>query len=391
MLLLGYKWTGGLSEGADVTASEATSTAFPSLRLIPLQWAIVGALLALARVSTAAAVPYPAPTEGSYVIKDFRFASGERLPELRMHYRSFGKPVKDARGVVRNAVLIMHGTGGSGANFIRPEFAGELFGPGEPLDATRYFIVLPDGIGHGQSSKPSDGLHGRFPHYDYADMVGADYRLLTEGLGVDHARLIMGTSMGGMHTWLWGEMHPDFMDALLPLASLPGPMSGRNRVWRRVAIDAIRNDPAWVEGEYRSEPPSLRTALQLMWVMSSNPVLRQAEAPTRAQADTVIDTYVNDQLRTNDANDILYAMDASRNYDPAPRLEEIRAPLLAINSADDLINPPELGILEKQIKRVPHGRAIVIPFSAATRGHGSHTIAALWKADLVQLLKDSER
>jgi homoserine O-acetyltransferase len=348
---------------------------------------LLGALLLAVQ---AAAAAFPA-FEGDYLIHDFKFASGESLPELRIHYHTFGAPRIDAHGVVRNAVLIMHGTGGSGAQFINAIFAGELFGPGQPLDATRFYIVLPDGIGHGQSLKPSDGLHARFPHYGYNDMVQADYLLLTQGLKVNHARLVMGTSMGGMHTWLWGEQHADFMDALMPLASLPTQISGRNRVWRRTVIDAIRNDPAWKGGEYASEPPSLRTGVEMLWLMGSNPVLRQAEAPTLARADEVIDAYVEENLKTHDANDVLYAVEASRDYDPGPGLEKIEAPLLAINSADDLINPPELGILEREIKRVPHGRAIVIPYSERTRGHGSHTVAALWKDQLVELLKSPER
>ena len=354
---------------------------------------VSGRAILLATVLLAAqagAAAYPA-SEGDYVVHNFKFASGESLPELRIHYRTFGTPRSDAHGVVRNAVLIMHGTGGSSAQFIQPIFAGELFGAGEPLDAQRYYIVLPDGIGHGRSSKPSDGLHARFPHYGYDDMVQADYLLLTQGLKVNHARLVMGTSMGGMHTWIWGERHPDFMDALMPLASLPTQISGRNRVWRRTVIDAIRRDPAWQGGEYASEPPSLRTAVEMLWLMGSNPVLRQAEAPTLAQADQVIDAYVEENLKTHDANDVLYALEASHDYDPGPGLEKIEAPLLAINSADDLINPPELGILEREIKRVPHGRAIVIPFSDRTRGHGSHTVAALWKDQLVELLKSPER
>ena len=334
---------------------------------------------------------YPSPAEGDFLIRDFRFASGESLPELRVHYRTLGTPRADARGVVRNAVLILHGTGGSGASLMRAEFAGELFAPGQPLDAARFFIVLPDGIGHGKSSKPSDGLHARFPRYGYQDMVEAEFRLLTQGLHVNHARLVMGTSMGGMHTWLWGERHPQFMDTLMPLASLPTQVSGRNRVWRRLVIDAIRNDPAWQGGEYRTQPPSLRTAIEMIWLVGSNPVLRQQEAPTRAQADQVIDSYVNDHLHTEDANDILYAVEASHDYDPGPALERIEAPLLAINSADDLINPPELQILEREINRVPHGRAILIPFSERTHGHGSHTYAVLWKRDLEELLKSPER
>ena len=337
------------------------------------------------------AAEYPAPVEGDFVLKDFAFRSGGTLPELRIHYRTLGTPRRDAAGVVRNAVLITHGTGGSGAQFIRPEFAGELFGAGQPLDATKYFIVLPDGIGHGKSSKPSDGRHAKFPHYGYLDMVEAQHRLLTEGLGVAHARLVMGTSMGGMHTWVWGEQQPGFMDALMPLASLPTQISGRNRVWRRMVIDVIRQDPEWQEGEYRKQPQSLRTAAQMLYFMSSNPVLRQAEAPALAKTDEVLDLYVANYLKTGDANDLLFALEASQDYDPNPGLEKINAPLLAINSADDLINPPELGILEREIKRVAHGRAIVLPLSDQTRGHGSHTMAYLWKAELLRLLAETER
>ncbi|TLZ59062.1 MAG: alpha/beta fold hydrolase [Gammaproteobacteria bacterium] len=342
-------------------------------------------------VAAGAEASYPPPVQGDFLLKDFRFASGESLPELRIHYRTFGTPRADAHGVVHNAVLILHGTGGSGASLVRAEFAGELFAAGQLLDAAKYFIVLPDGIGHGHSSKPSDGLHARFPHYGYRDMVEAQYRLLTEGLHVSHARLVMGTSMGGMHTWLWGEEHPQFMDALMPLASLPTQISGRNRAWRRVIIDAIRNDPAWQGGEYSSEPPSLRTALEMLWLVSSNPVLRQDEAPTLARADQALDTYVNDQMKSADANDLLYAVSASQDYDPGPVVEKIEAPLIAVNSADDLINPPELKILEREIQRVPHGRAVVIPFSERTRGHGSHTVAVLWKRHLEELLKAPER
>jgi homoserine O-acetyltransferase len=351
------------------------------------------------------AADYPTPTEGDFTIRNFKFTSGETLPELRLHYRTIGKPEKDAQGKTTNAVLIMHGTTGSGAQFVerrpflptdlpRPEFADELFAKGQPLDATKFFIILPDGIGHGKSSKASDGLHAKFPRYGYLDMVEAQYRLLTEGLGVNHGRLVMGTSMGGMHTWLWGELHPDFMDALMPLASLPTQISGRNRAWRRMIIDAIRNDPAWNGGEYPAgagQPPSLRTAAEMLWFMSSNPVLRQKEAPTLAKTDQVLDKFVNDYVKTSDANDVLYAVEASHDYDPGPNLEKIRVPLLAINSADDLINPPELGILEREIKRVPRGRAIMIPLSDKTRGHGSHTIAALWKDELMKLLKETER
>src|SRR5947199_3356286 len=359
----------------------------PTIRILAL-------LLSILAASFAFAVDYPTPTEGDYTIRDFKFTSGETLPELRLHYRTLGASQKDAQGKTTNAVFIMHGTTGSGAQFIRPEFAGELFGKDQPFDAAKYFIVLPDGIGHGKSSKPSDGMHAKFPRYGYHDMVEAQYRLLTEGLGVNHARLVMGTSMGGMHTWLWGELHPDFMKALMPLACLPTQISGRNRAWRRIVIDAIRNDPDWNNGEYPAgagQPPSLRTAAEMLWFMSSNPVLRQKEAPTLAKTDEVLDKFVAQIVKTDDANDFLYAIEASRDYDPGANLEKIRAPLLAINSADDLINPPELGILEREIKRVPRGRAIVIPFSDKTRGHGSHTIAALWKDQLVKLLKESEK
>ena len=347
--------------------------------------------LLLTAAGLAGAADYPGPAEADCVIKDFKFTSGETLPELRIHYRTLGEPKKGKDGKTANAVLITHGTTGSGAQFIRPEFAGELFGKDQPLDATKHFIVLPDGIGHGKSSRPSEGMPAKFPHYGYADMVEAQYRLLTQKLGVDHARLVMGTSMGGMHTWIWGETHPDFMDALLPLASLPIQISGRNRAWRKLSIDAIRNDPAWNNGEYKSPPPSMRTVIQMLWLMSSHPVLRQTEAPTLAGSDEAVNKYVTDLTKTLDANDALYALEASRDYDPNLNLEKIRAPLLAINSADDLINPPELGILEREIKRVPHGRAVVIPLSDKSRGHGSHTVAALWKDELVRLLKETEK
>ncbi|MDQ3198794.1 MAG: alpha/beta fold hydrolase [Verrucomicrobiota bacterium] len=354
-------------------------------------WRVAVSIVSLSLSSLAFAGEYPAPNEGDFVLRDFKFTSGETMAELRLHYRTLGQAIKDANGRTQNAVLIMHGTTGSGAQFVRPEFAGELFGPGQPLDAAKYFIILPDDIGHGKSSKPSDGLHAKFPRYGYRDMVEAEFRLLTDGLEVNHARLVMGTSMGGMHTWLWGEIHPEFMDALMPLASLPTQISGRNRAWRRIVIDAIRRDPDWKGGDYKTQPSSLRTAAEMLWLMSSNPILRQKEAPTLAATDAGLDKYVSDYLKTGDANDVLYAVEASHDYDPGPDLEKIRAPLLAINSADDLINPPELGILECEIKRVPKGRAIVLPLSEKTRGHGSHTMAALWKDQLVDLLKGSEQ
>jgi homoserine O-acetyltransferase len=351
---------------------------------------VLSCLTLLLALGTAQGAAYPAPVEGDFKLKNFEFASGEKLPELRIHYRTLGTPRRDAQGVVNNAVLITHGTGGSGAQFLRPEFAGELFGPGALLDAGRYYIILTDGIGHGQSSKPSDGLRARFPHYGYNDMVDAQRRLLEEGLGVRHLRLVMGTSMGGMQAWVWGERHPRFMDALMPLASVPAQISGRNRVWRRVVIDAIRNDPEWQGGDYTTQPTSLRVAEQMLYLMSSNTMQRQAQLPTLAAADAALDSYVAAGMKSADATDLMYQLQASQDYDPAPALEKIVAPLLAVNSADDLINPPELQILEKEIKRVKRGAAVVLPYTDATRGHGSHTMAALWKQYLAQLLDDSK-
>jgi homoserine O-acetyltransferase len=345
-------------------------------------------VLAFAVVSRAA--DFPTPTEGDFAMRDFRFASGQTLPELRLHYRTLGSPRRDDQGVVRNAVLILHGTTGSGAQFLRPQFANELFGQGQPLDVSRYFLVMPDGIGHGKSSKPSDGLRAQFPNYGYRDMIQAQYQLLTDGLKVNHLRLVMGTSMGGMHSWLWGEIHPDFMDALMPLASLPTQISGRNRVWRRVIIDSIRGAPDWQDGHYQTQPYGLRLAAEMLYFMGENPALRFKEAPTLQQADTVLNAYVTKIYATYDANNVLYALEASRDYDPGPGLEQIKAPLLAINSADDLINPPDQGILEREIKRVPHGRAILIPESDQTVGHGSHTKAVLWEKNLVDFLQQTE-
>ncbi len=347
-------------------------------------------VLALA-AAVARAAEYPTPVASDFTLHAFHFRSGAVLPELRIHYVTLGTPRRDAAGVVRNAVLILHGTTGSSAQFLQPIFAGELFGQGQPLDATRYYLVIPDNLGHGRSSKPSDGLRARFPEYGYLDMVEAQYRLLTEGLHVNHLRLVMGTSMGGMHTWLWGEIHPEFMDALMPLASLPAQISGRNRVWRRVIIDAIRGCPDWEHGNYRTQPAGLRVAAEMLYLVSSNSVLRMREAPTLAKSDELLDRYVAHAMATMDANDVLYAVAASRDYDPGPELGKIEAPLLAVNSADDLINPPELGVLEREIKRVKHGEAVVIPASDQTVGHGSHTKAVLWERYLVRLLQESRR
>ena len=350
---------------------------------------ILPVLLLLTLPTRISAAEYPEPTSADHIIRDFRFASGETLPDLRVHYRTIGAPRRRDDGRVDNAVLILHGTTGSGASFLRPEFAGELFGVGQPLDASRFYLILADGIGHGGSSKPSDGRHARFPRYGYRDMIEAQYRLLTEGLKVDHLRLVIGTSMGGMHTWLWGEMHPDVADALMPLASLPTQISGRNRAWRRLISDAIRNDPSWENGDYRKQPPSLKTAAEMLFLMSNNPVERQKEAPTHADADRVLDAFVARMMPTMDANDVLYAIESSSDYDPGPGLARIAVPLLAINFEDDLINPPELNILEQNIRFVKRGKAIVIPRSDRTRGHGTHTLAAVWKDHLQKLLNET--
>ncbi len=332
---------------------------------------------------------YPPPVEGDYVIENFKFVSGEILPQLRLHYRTIGKPAKDSSGIVRNAVLIMHGTTGSGASFLSGQFAGGLFGPGQLLDATKYYIILPDAIGHGKSSKPCDGLHMRFPKYTYDDMVKAQHQMLTEGLGVQHMRLVMGTSMGGMMTWVWAYTYPDFMDALMPLASLPVEIAGRNRMIRKMLVDSIRDDPEWKEGEYQSQPRrGLTGAIHMMIFMVSSPLQWQKAAPTRAAAEKFLETRINGYLRTLDANDMIYQYEASRDYNPAPHLEEIKAPLYAINSADDQVNPPELGILDREIKRVKRGRYILIPISDQTAGHGTHSMPAIWGKYLAELLAE---
>jgi homoserine O-acetyltransferase len=335
---------------------------------------------------------YPAPIEGDYVIQNFRFRSGETLPALKIHYRTIGTPKMDSSGVVRNAVLIGHGTGGAGTQFLSPQFGNVLFGPGQLLDATRYFIILADGIGHGGSSKPSDGLHARFPHYTYDDMFAAHYELLTKKLGVNHLRLVMGTSMGGMQSWVWGETYPDFMDALMPLASLPVEIAGRNRIWRRMAMDAIRDDPEWLGGEYKTEPRRALTAAEnLLLFVGSAPLFWQKQAPTRDAADKFYADRLKAAVARLDANDLLYQLDSSRDYNPSPKLETIKAPLVAINSADDVINPPELAIIEREIKRVKRGRFILIPISDQTRGHGTHTLPAIWQRYLKELLAESEK
>jgi len=349
---------------------------------------LLGAWLALHGARAAPQTPTAAmKTEGDYVIENFKFASGESLPELRLHYTTLGAAHRNAGGHVDNAVLVMHGTGGSGRSLLVEKFAGVLFGKDQPLDATRYYIILPDAVGHGGSSKPSDGLHARFPHYDYADMVDAEYALVTQGLKLDHLRLVMGTSMGCMHTWMWGEAHTDFVDALMPLACLPVQIAGRNRLWRDLIIEAIRTDPEWRGGEYRSEPEgALRTAAGMLLIAGSAPIQMQLALPTRDAADEFLKKYMDRELQELDANDLLYQVDASRDYDPSAGLEQIRAPLMWINSADDFINPAELGIAEREIKRVKNGRFVLLPASEQTHGHGTHTYAAVWQQYLVQLL-----
>ncbi len=334
---------------------------------------------------------FPAPTEGDYVIKNFPFETGESLPELRLHYVTVGTPVKDKNGKVKNAVIIMHGTTGNGISFMNNTFAGGLFGPGQLLDATKYFIIMPDAIGHGKSSKPSDGLHMKFPQYTYDDMVLADYRLVTEHLGVNHLRLVMGTSMGAMHTWIWGYKYPDFMDALMPLASLPVEIAGRNRMLRKMAIDMIRMDPEWKNGEYVSEPKvGMSGAISSMIFMVSCPKTYQRSAPTREKAEQMLSNMEARYLKSLDANDFIYQYDCSRNYNPEPHLAQIKAPLFAVNSADDQVNPPELGILDMEIKKVPKGRYILLPITEFTTGHGTHSNPAIWGNYLKELLELSE-
>jgi homoserine O-acetyltransferase len=324
--------------------------------------------------------------EDEFVAKDFKFRDGESLAELRLHYATLGKPERDAAGRVTNAVMLLHGTGGSGSQFLQPQFAGELFGAGQLLDTAKYYIILPDGIGHGKSSKPSDGLHAKFPQYDYDDMVAAHHAVLGH-LGVAHLRLILGTSMGCMHAFVWGETYPEFMDALMPLACQPVQIAGRNRVWRKMVMDAIRNDPEWKGGEYTAEPKQgLRTALDLLLIAGSAPLQMQKTLPTRDAADKYLDDYFAARMPGLDANDLLYQVNASRNYDPSPYLEKIRARVMYVNSADDFINPPELGIAEREIRRVKDAKFVVIPISDATHGHGTHTWAAVWKGYLAELL-----
>jgi homoserine O-acetyltransferase/O-succinyltransferase len=336
------------------------------------------------------ATSWPAPREADYIAKDFHFKDGSVLPELRLHYRVVGQPHRDGKGQVDNAVLILHGTGGAGTQFLNPGFAGVLFAPGGLLDAAKYFLILPDDIGHGESSKPSDGMHAHFPKYDYDDMVLGEYLVVTQGLGLDHLRLIMGTSMGCMHSWVWGETYPGFADALMPLACMPIQIAGRNRMTREMAMDAITSDPGWMQGEYKSQLLGMKTAIDMLIIMGSAPLQMQNLYPTRDAADAYLQETWSAEMKTLDANDFLYQLNSSRNYDPSKDLEKITVPVMAVNSADDFINPPELGIVPQEIKRVPKGKFVLLPITDATRGHGTHTLPAIWSQYLVELLQESD-
>jgi homoserine O-acetyltransferase/O-succinyltransferase len=363
------------------------------MKRIVFPWISLAALaITLATAGRAQDKPKYAAEEGDYVAKDFRFRSSETLPELKLHYRTLGKPVRDRKGHITNAVLVLHGTGGSSQQFLSPQFAEELYGPGQPLDINKYFVILPDGIGHGKSSKPSDGLHAHFPSYDYDDMVAAHHLLLTKGLGVDHLRLIFGTSMGCMHSFVWGETYPDFMDALMPMACLPVQIAGRNRVWRKMVMDGIRSDPDWNGGEYKEEPKqAVRIALDFLIIAGSAPLPMQKSFSTRDAADKFLDDYFKSHASSLDVNDLLYQVNASRNYDPSPQLEKITARVMWINSGDDFINPPELGIAQRESARLKSGKFLLIPASEQTRGHGSHTWAVLWKQQLSELLEQTAK
>jgi homoserine O-acetyltransferase/O-succinyltransferase len=333
---------------------------------------------------------WPTPHEADFLVHNFTFKSGETLPEVRLHYASLGKPQKNASGRTTNAVLIVHGTSGDGTQFLRDIFAGVLFGPGQLLDANRYFIVLPDNVGHGKSSKPSDGMRAHFPQYQYADMIALQHELLEKGLGVNHLRLMLGTSMGCMHSWMWGESYPDMMDALMPLACLPVQIAGRNRLWRKMVIDGIRQDPDWKNGDYTTQPrAALQIAQDFLLIAGGAPLHLQEDNPTRDAADAYLDSFMKRDKPWLDANDFLYAVGASRDYDPSSQLDKIKAPVMFINSADDFINPPELGIAEREIKKVKRGKFVLIPISKDSYGHGTHTHAAVWQGYLKELLDES--
>jgi homoserine O-acetyltransferase len=329
--------------------------------------------------------------QGDYIVHDFKFHSGESMHEVKLHYYTLGAPQKDANGRTTNAVIVMHGTGGSGRAFLSATYAGVLFGPDQLLDAHKYFIILPDSVGHGCSSKPSNGMHMRFPHYDYDDMVALQHAVVTEALGVNHLFLVMGTSMGCMHSWVWGETYPDFMDALVPLACQTVEIAGRNRIMREMAMTAITSDPAWNNGEYTGPVHGMQEAIDILLLMGSAPLQWQKNYPTRAQADAYLEQQRKTRIATTDPNDMLYYFDASRDYNPDPKLESIRAKVLFINSADDAINPPELGIAEREIKRVKDGRFILLPITDQTRGHGTHSLPAIWGSYLAEFMRSLGR
>ncbi|GAA0599729.1 alpha/beta fold hydrolase [Craurococcus roseus] len=343
--------------------------------------ALLGGLALVALPAAAAATEFPAPREASWVARDFRFHTGEVLPELRLHYTTVGDPGGQP-------VLVLHGTGGSGRGMLTPAFAGELFGPGQPLDAARHFIILPDALGAGRSAKPSDGLRGRFPRYNYDDMVLAQHRLVTEGLGLRRLRLVIGNSMGGMHAWLWGVTHPDVMDAIVPMASQPTAMAGRNWMLRRLMVETIRRDPAYKNGDYAEQPPSLRTAGVFYNTATNGGTLNlQAAAPTGEAADRLVEARLAGPVAP-DANDFVWQWDSSRGYDPSPGLERIKARVLAINSADDERNPPETGLMQAAMRRVAHGRLLLIPASAETLGHGTTANVRFWRDALGAFLRE---
>jgi homoserine O-acetyltransferase/O-succinyltransferase len=333
---------------------------------------------------------YPPTTEGDFVVHNFKFKSGQSMPEVRLHYTTLGSPTQNAQGRTTNAILILHGTGGSGQQFLAPYFAGELFNPGQILDASRYYLILVDSVGHGKSSKPSDGLRAHFPEYDYDDMVALHHTLLVDGLQVNHLRLIFGTSMGCMHSFVWGETYPGFMDALMPMACLPVQIAGRNRIWRKMVMDGIRTDPEWKNGDYTTEPPQgIRIALDFLLIAGSAPIPMQNSLPTRDDSDEYLAKYFQDRRPGLDANDLLYQVNASRNYDPSSNLDKISAPVMWLNSADDFINPPDLGIAEREVKRLKNAKFILIPASEQTHGHGTHTYAPIWKQYMAEILERS--
>jgi homoserine O-acetyltransferase len=356
---------------------------------LPRAAAAQGAPSSAPAAKPAAAPTYPGQKEGDFVVKELRLQNGDVLRDAKLHYTTLGTPRRDGAGHVANAVLMLHGTTGTGKNFLAPTLGGELFGPGQPLDASRFYIILPDGLGRGGSSKPSDGLHAKFPRYGYDDVVAAQHLLVTEGLSVDHLRAVVGTSMGGMQTWLWGERWPDLMDALMPIASQPIQISGRNLLWRRIVSESIRHDPAWKGGDYQEPPKSWAYAVPLFLIMTDSPVRLQKQAPTRKDADALYEKTVAEAQKKFDANDYLYWYESSWDYDPEPALGKIRARLLAVNFADDEINPPDLGVMERLVPKVPNGKFVLVPESEKTIGHQTLTLASVWKPYLEQLLRES--